>query len=228
MPEVRGAGKAAHPTPPDPTRADALSRIAAKVSGRRELAGLFDDIIDEAFGLFGVDRAGLWMYDPAADPPLALAAQRGLPQVIVDAVSSLRADARTAGMDALRARRVRVLGRTMRATIPALREVYRSMGVGSICFVPLVYGDEPLGLTAALLGLGVQSVVAPVAPVSDESAAEAMVAYHRALATGRSASEALANTLTRHPAAGAFCLYGTDWRPGTGQIQSAGSRNIAS
>jgi tetratricopeptide (TPR) repeat protein len=89
-------------------------------------------------------------------------------------------------------------------------------------------GDEPLGLTAALLGLGVQSVVAPVAPVSDEAAAEAMVAYHRALATGRSASEALANTLTRHPAAGAFCLYGTDWRPGTGQIQSAGSRNIAS
>ena len=44
-------------------RADALRRIAAKVSGRRDLEGLFDDIIDEAFGLFGVDRAGLWLYD---------------------------------------------------------------------------------------------------------------------------------------------------------------------
>jgi diguanylate cyclase (GGDEF)-like protein len=131
---------------PDPTRAEALSRIAAKVSGRRDLAGLFDDVIDEAFALFGVDRAGLWMYDATADRPLSLAAQRGLTDVILDAISSLPADAKTAGMDALRARRVRVLDRAMRATVASLREVYRSIGVGSICFVPLVYGDDVLGL----------------------------------------------------------------------------------
>ena len=89
-------------------------------------------------------------------------------------------------------------------------------------------GDEPLGLTAALMALGVRSVVAPVAPVSDAAAADAMVAYHRHLATGRSASEALAATLAEHPGAGAFCLYGTDWRPEPTQIQSAGSLNIAS
>jgi hypothetical protein len=89
-------------------------------------------------------------------------------------------------------------------------------------------GDEPLGLTAALLALGVRSVVAPVAPVSDAAAAEAMVTYHRQLAGGRSASEALATTLAEHPSAGAFCLYGTDWRPGAAQIQRAGSLNIAS
>ena len=135
-----------HPAPSDPTRADALGRIAAKVSGRRDLAGLFDDIIDEAFGLFGVDRAGLWTYDASAERPLALAAQRGLPQVIVDTIVSLPGDARTAGMDALRSRRVRVLDRAMRSTTPALREVYRSIGVGSVCFVPLVFGDEVLGL----------------------------------------------------------------------------------
>ena len=89
-------------------------------------------------------------------------------------------------------------------------------------------GDEPLGLTAALLALGVRSVVAPVAPVSDVAAAEAMVTYHRQLTGGRSASEALAATLDEHPAVGAFCLYGTDWRPDAGQIQRAGSLNIAS
>jgi len=89
-------------------------------------------------------------------------------------------------------------------------------------------GDEPLGLTAAMLGLGVHSVVAPVAPVSDAAAAEAMVGYHRELVAGRSASEALASALIRHPGAGAFCLYGTDWRPDHAQIQMAGSRNIAS
>ena len=99
-PDSRAAVRAGAPVPADPTRAEALSRIAAKVSGRRELAGLFDDIIDEAFALFGVDRAGLWLYAPAADRPLTLAAQRGLPPIILDAVSSLTSDARTAGMDA--------------------------------------------------------------------------------------------------------------------------------
>ena len=129
-PEARTPGRAAEPVPADPTRAEALSRIAAKVSGRRDLASLFDDIIDEAFGLFGVDRAGLWVYDAAAERPLTLAAQRGLPPIILEAVSTLPPDARTAGMDALRTRRVRVLGHAMRATIPSLRDVYRSMGVG--------------------------------------------------------------------------------------------------
>ncbi|GAA2165932.1 CHAT domain-containing protein [Pedococcus bigeumensis] len=89
-------------------------------------------------------------------------------------------------------------------------------------------GDEPLGLTAALLALGVRSVVAPVAPVADVVAEQAMVAYHQQLASGRTASEALAATLGEHPSAGAFCLFGTDWRPDPAQIQRAGSLNIAS
>ena len=86
-------------------------------------------------------------------------------------------------------------------------------------------GDEPLGLTAALLSLGVRSVVAAVAPVPDAVAEVAMVDYHRQLTDGIPASVALAQTLVRHPGARAFCLYGSDW---TTQIQSAGSLNIAS
>lgn len=129
-----------------PTRADALGRIAARVSGRRDVAGLFDDIIDEAFALFGVDRAGLWMYEATRDQPLALAAQRGLSDEIVTAITSLARDADTAGMDALRTRRVRVLDQAMRSTVPALRAIYREIGVRSVCFIPLVYGDETLGL----------------------------------------------------------------------------------
>jgi hypothetical protein len=72
-------------------------------------------------------------------------------------------------------------------------------------------GDEPLGLTAALLALGVRSVVAAVAPVPDELAAAAMVDYHRLLASGHGAAEALATTVSAHPGARAFNLYGTDW-----------------
>ncbi len=135
-------------TTSDPTRADALSRIAAEVSGRRDLSRLGRDIIDEAFAIFGVDRAGLWTFDPTAVTPFELAAQRGLTPEIVDAVGSIPLDAKTAGLDALRNRRVRVLHRAMRTTTPALRTMYRELGVRSICFVPLVFGDEALGLLA--------------------------------------------------------------------------------
>lgn len=72
-------------------------------------------------------------------------------------------------------------------------------------------GDEPLGLTAALLALGARSVVAAVAPVPDEAAAAAMVAYHARLAAGQDAASALAATIVDVPAAGAFCLFGANW-----------------
>jgi diguanylate cyclase (GGDEF)-like protein len=130
----------------DPTRADALRRIAAKVSGRRDLGVLFDDVIDEAFGLFGVDRAGLWRYDRDAATPLSLAAQRGLSDEIIDAIRTLPHDARTAGMDAIRERRVHVLDPAMRTTTPRLRRIYQRIGARSICYVPIVFGEEPLGL----------------------------------------------------------------------------------
>ena len=132
--------------PGSPTRADALGRIASKVSGRRDVEGLFNDVIDEAFGLFGVDRAGLWLYDRSASTPLSLGAHRGLSAEIIEAISSLPSDAPTTGMDALRRGRVRVLDRAMRTTTPELRAVYRSIGVRAVCYVPLVFGEEPLGL----------------------------------------------------------------------------------
>jgi diguanylate cyclase (GGDEF)-like protein len=132
--------------PSRPDRADALRRIAANVSGRRDVAGLFEDIIDEAFALFGVDRAGLWLYEATAERPLRVAAQRGLSDDIVAAISDLPADAPTAGMEALKLGQVRVLDKAMRRTTPRLRAIYRGIGVRTICFVPLRFGDEPLGL----------------------------------------------------------------------------------
>jgi diguanylate cyclase (GGDEF)-like protein len=129
-----------------PTRADALRRIAAEVSGRQDLAGLFEDVLDESVRLFGVDRAGLWLYDASDPTPLSLAAGRGLSTIIVDTIASLPHDARTTGMQALRDHRVRVLDQAMRTTTATLRRVYREIGVKTVCYVPLVFGDEPLGL----------------------------------------------------------------------------------
>ncbi|HQH08402.1 MAG TPA: CHAT domain-containing protein, partial [Phycicoccus sp.] len=73
-------------------------------------------------------------------------------------------------------------------------------------------GDEPLGLATALLSLGATSVLAAVAPVADHVAADAMVAYHRVLATGEDAATAWAGAVSAHPGAGVFCLYGSHWR----------------
>src|SRR6478736_8230388 len=129
----------------EPTRADALRRIAAEVSGRHDLDGLFRDVIDEAFTLFGVDQAGLWTYDDGPRP-LRLVAQRGLSPEILEIIATLPRDARTVGMDALRERQVRVLGGSLETTIPAVRAAYRRAGVRTICFVPIVFRDAPLGL----------------------------------------------------------------------------------
>lgn len=72
-------------------------------------------------------------------------------------------------------------------------------------------GDEPLGLAIALMSLGATSVLAAVAPVADDLAADAMVRYHRLLATGEDAAAAWAQVVDAEPAAGVFCLYGSDW-----------------
>ncbi|MEA2619659.1 MAG: hypothetical protein QOC97_432 [Chloroflexota bacterium] len=135
------------PNAPDsaPTRADALRRIAAKVSGRLDLDGLFRDVIDESFALFGVDQAGLWVYDDSPTP-LRLVAQRGLSPGILEIIATIPRDARTPGLDALRGREVRVLKGDFEATLPAIRAIYRSAGIRTICFVPIIFRDMPLGL----------------------------------------------------------------------------------
>ena len=134
-----------HPRGLVPTRADALRRIAAEVSGRHDLDGLFRDVIDEAFTLFGVDQAGLWMYDDSPTP-LTRVAQRGLSQEILELVNTLPRDAKTLGMDAIREQQVKVLSGDLAATVPRLRTIYRRAGVRTICYVPIVFRDVPLGL----------------------------------------------------------------------------------
>jgi tetratricopeptide (TPR) repeat protein len=73
-------------------------------------------------------------------------------------------------------------------------------------------GDEPLGLAAALLSLGVQCVVAATNPVRDDVAAAAMVELHQRLAAGADVATALRDTTARVPGAEAFCAYGNTWQ----------------
>lgn len=58
-------------------------------------------------------------------------------------------------------------------------------------------GDELLGTTAVLMGLGVRSLVAPLLPVADDATAEAAVALHAGFRRGGTPATALASLLQR-------------------------------
>ena len=49
-------------------------------------------------------------------------------------------------MTAIREQRVQVMDGDLASTLPDLREIYLSAGIRTVCFVPIVFGDEPLGL----------------------------------------------------------------------------------
>ncbi|MET0697731.1 MAG: CHAT domain-containing tetratricopeptide repeat protein [Acidimicrobiia bacterium] len=61
----------------------------------------------------------------------------------------------------------------------------------------VVAGDELLGLSSALIGIGVSSLVAPVVPIDDEASTDLMVALHRGLVGGDPTPVALAKAIFR-------------------------------
>ena len=65
---------------------------------------------------------------------------------MLEVVDRLPRDAKTIGMTALRERRVRVMAGDLRGTVPDLRRMYRSDGMRTMCYVPIVFRDEVLGL----------------------------------------------------------------------------------
>jgi tetratricopeptide (TPR) repeat protein len=78
-------------------------------------------------------------------------------------------------------------------------------------------GDELLGTAAALVGLGVTSVLAPVLPIPDVTSTPLMLAVHDRLAAGDDPSAALAAAAQRDPddpVALAFVCIGADARGG--------------
>jgi hypothetical protein len=73
-------------------------------------------------------------------------------------------------------------------------------------------GEESLGLTSALLHLGIRCVVAGVARVNDETAGTVMVDYHRRLARGVDSASALAQACAGSgPRPAPFVSFGAAW-----------------
>ena len=67
-------------------------------------------------------------------------------------------------------------------------------------------GDELGGLATALLGRGTATVIASVVPVSDERAADVMLALHAGLRAGLTPADALARAQFQHGEAGFICF----------------------
>ncbi len=117
------------------------------MSGRTDLATLFDDVIDYTISLFSVERAALWLVDDSLAHPFQLVAQRGLSPAIREAVSNLTMESEATGVQVARDRTLRVLqdaGRT--APAPEMRAAYAADGIQTVCFVPVVFRDRMLGL----------------------------------------------------------------------------------
>lgn len=126
------------------SRGEALRRIASEVSGRLDLRVLFEDVLDYSQALFHTDRVGLWLIGDG-EHPFQLAAHRGVSQELRDVVATLTRRDPSAGMRAVRGKRVIVL-RQPSATNPRVADIYRRDGIETGCFVPVVFRDEVLGL----------------------------------------------------------------------------------
>ena len=126
---------------------DALRRLAAEVSGHLDLETLFADVVADAMSLFSLARMGLWLYDGSHSHPFSLAAQHGLSDEVIAWVSSLDADAPVTGLVAIRTGQVTTLRDTQIDAIGAdIRAIYARSDIRSVCFAPIIFRDEPLGL----------------------------------------------------------------------------------
>ncbi len=127
-------------------RARALRSVLKELTGTLDIGVVLGDIVDLTRSLFDADRAGLWLVS-GADLPFQIAARHDLSDDFVSSVSQLRADAETIGLRAIRERRAYV---TQEAdsdpTVGDLRSAYASEGIRTACLVPLIGGDENLGL----------------------------------------------------------------------------------
>jgi hypothetical protein len=79
-------------------------------------------------------------------------------------------------------------------------------------------GNEALGLTSVLLRLGARSVLASVARVADDVAADVMVGMHELMAAGVDSATALARAQVaadRDGAVAPFACFGSSWAAGS-------------
>jgi diguanylate cyclase (GGDEF)-like protein/excisionase family DNA binding protein len=127
-------------------RARALRSVTKELTGTLDLTAVLQEVVDLTRSLFEADKAGLWLVTPG-DHPFSVAAHHGLSERFMGEVAALRGDEETIGLRALHERRAFAMAHAdTEGTVGLLRESYAAEGIRTVCLVPLVGGDEPLGL----------------------------------------------------------------------------------
>ena len=127
-------------------RARALRSVTKELTGTLDLTALLGEVVDRTRSLFEADKAGLWLVD-AGEHPFQVAAHHGLSEEFLAQVAALRDGDETIGGRAVQERRAYwTRGADRDADIGLLRTAYAAEGIRTACLVPLVGGDEPLGL----------------------------------------------------------------------------------
>lgn len=125
----------------------AVGRVISGIGPETDLDTVLRAVLDGALALFGAERAGLWLLE-GGDHPLQLAAEEGLGPELAGAVAQIaRQDALTGAGTSIERGPI-VVDRPEDA--PHVGHIYRAMGVRTVTCVPLVAGDDTVGLLALL------------------------------------------------------------------------------
>ncbi len=124
-------------------REDAIRRIAGEVSRRTELETILADVLEATVSLFSADRAALWLCDPDVPQPFQLAAHHNLSPALREAITRVSLADDLAIVRSVRNLRVEVVvDPAEHVASPGLRDAYLAAGVGTACFVPIVFGES--------------------------------------------------------------------------------------
>ncbi len=127
-------------------RARALRSVTKELTGNLDLSAVLGEVVDLTRSLFEADKAGLWLVTPGVDHPFSVAAHHGLSDAFLERVDALSLDADTVGVRSLNQRRPFAMSIDDAETIGSLRPSYEAEGIRTVCLVPLIGGNEALGL----------------------------------------------------------------------------------
>jgi diguanylate cyclase (GGDEF)-like protein/excisionase family DNA binding protein len=127
-------------------RARALRSVTKELTGNLDLTAVLGEVVDLTRSLFEADKAGLWLVTPDAEHPFSVAAHHGLSEAFLERVEALTMDSDTVGIRTLHERRPYATRLDADDAVGLLRAGYEAEGIRTVCLVPLVGGDEALGL----------------------------------------------------------------------------------
>ena len=127
-------------------RARALRSVTKELTGTLDINSLLGEVVELTRALFEADKAGLWLVVAEGDNPFAIAAHHGLSDEFLAQVGELKIGADTIGTRAIRDRRSYWVRDAPKQGVGLMAKAYESEGIYTACLVPLIGGDEPLGL----------------------------------------------------------------------------------